>query len=142
MRSFPSLVSNNSFATTQYGKLILKIPNRCAVQLPSFRLSLHSVGSLCLFSHLVVTFPVLLSTSLHSLFVTNYSLFVPNCPYFSLSIVFLSLCVGLLPFWGVLESLKTLSSCLDTLTNYQHPFVTLEGLFANNSSEPPSQSCP
>ena len=49
---------------------------------------------------------------------------------------------GPLPFWGVLESLKTLGSCLDTLANYQHPFATSEGLFANNSSEPPSQSCP
>ena len=94
MRSFPSLISNNSFATVQCGKLVLKILNHRAVRLPSFRLSLHSVGSLCLFSHLIVTFPVLLSTSLRSLFVTNYSLFIPNCPYFSLSIVFLSLCVS------------------------------------------------
>ena len=94
MQSSPSLVSNNSFTTTQCSKLVLKIPNHCAVRLPSFRLSLRSVGSLCLFSHLVVTFPVLLSTSLRSLFVANYSLFVPNCPYFSLLIVFLSLCVS------------------------------------------------
>ena len=49
---------------------------------------------------------------------------------------------GPLPFWGVLESLETLSSCLDTLTNYQHPFATLEGLFANNSSESPSNHVP
>ena len=50
--------------------------------------------------------------------------------------------IDLLLFWGVLKSLETLGLCLDTLANYQHPFATLEGLFVNNSSEPPSQSCP